>query len=420
MIQHGGIAPAPTCGRHFKRLLILFSALVALVPSAAPADEGLDRAVGKALFDRQWVPAPSSTKANDGLGPLFNARSCAQCHSAATAGRIEIMPDKRLLSRGSVVRLSRPDGSGDPHYGRQIQTHAIPGFGSEAEALLDWRVESLALRDGSHIELRQSKPALAGLETPLAKETSQTLLLAPSLKVAARIDKVDLEALGRDAQPNSKGRLLRDAQGRILIFGRKATEGDLEGAIALAFSRDLGLSTRQYPEPSGDCTPEQTKCREAINGADASGVEIAKEIVDAIAAYVRGLDTAYTPPIKDGSAGAGVMSQIGCDSCHAPSLPAKGGGEISLFSDLRLHDLGDGLAGLAESNGQRPSEWRTAPLLGLGERLRAGATLLHDGRARNIDEAVLWHGGDAKDARERYESLSPDQRHALERYLLGE
>jgi len=414
----------------------IIAALCTLLPGAAicqPIDQavdragnhagdGLNRAIGKALFDRQWVPAPSSTKVNDGLGPLFNARSCFQCHAAATAGRIEVMPGKRLRSRGTVVRLSGAHGKGDPHYGAQIQTRAIPGFGSEAEVVVEWRTSAVTLADGTAVELRKPEPVLAGLEKPLAQDTATTLLVAPSLSAAARADKVDLKALENEPPGTTPaGRLSRDKGGPILIFGRKATEPDLESMIATAFSRDLGLSTLHHPEPGGDCTSEQRACVNAVNGSDAStGAEIGKEIVSAIADYVRGLDGATTPSLADQPTGAQLFARLGCAACHVPVLPAKHGGTVALYSDLRLHDLGEGLAGLAGTDGQKPVEWRTAPLLGLRERLGAGATLLHDGRARTIGEAILWHGGEAEGAREAYKSLRREQREALERFLSGE
>ncbi len=385
------------------------------------ADDGLNRAIGKALFDRQWVPAPSSTKANDGLGPLFNARSCAQCHGAATAGRIEVMPDKRLLSRGAVVRLSGPDGAGDPHFGAQIQTHAIPGFGSEAEVQLAWRTSTLTLADGTVVDLREPDATLEGLETPLSESTSKTLLLAPSLRAAARADKIDIKALEeRPANVQAGGRLSRDKEGSVLVFGHKASERTLEDIVATAFSRDLGLSTSQRSEPGGDCTVQQAACRNAINGVDPSGGEISKEIIGAIADYVRSLDKVAAPSPQNEAEGARIFEAAGCGTCHTPLMPAKRGGEIALYSDLRLHDMGEGLAGLAETAGQSSKEWRTAALVGLGERLRAGATLMHDGRARNIAEAVLWHAGEAESTRDAYKSLPRDQREALERFLLGE
>lgn len=419
----GGL-PAGKAGWWNRKSIRRSAAIGCLIVGGAAAclaDEGLTRAIGKALFDRQWVPAPSSTKANDGLGPLFNARSCAQCHGAATAGRIELMPDKRLLSRGAVVRLSGPDGAGDPHFGAQIQTHAIPGFGSEAEVQLAWRTSTLTLADGTAVELRQPDATLEGLETPLSEGMSKTLLLAPSLRAAARADKIDIKALGeRAANVQAGGRLSRDKDGNVLVFGHKASERTLEDIVATAFSRDLGLSTSQRSEPAGDCTVQQAACRNAINGTDPSGGEISKEIVGAIAVYVRSLDKVAAPSPQNEAEGARVFEAAGCGACHTPLMPAKHGGEVALYSDLRLHDMGEGLAGLVETAGQSSKEWRTAALVGLGERLRAGATLMHDGRARNIAEAVLWHAGEAENARDAYKGLPRDQREALERFLLGE
>lgn len=422
-LRPAGAFPARKAGWPIRGSVCRSAALGCLLVGGAAAcwaDDGLNRAIGKALFDRQWVPAPSSTKANDGLGPLFNARSCAQCHGAATAGRIEVMPDRRLLSRGAVIRLSGPDGAGDPHFGAQIQTDAIPGFGSEAEVQLTWRTSTLTLADGTVVDLREPDATLEGLETPLSESTSKTLLLASSLRAAARLDRIDIQALEKQpADVQAGGRLSRDKEGNVLVFGHKASERTLEDIVATAFSRDLGLATSQRREPGGDCTVQQAACRNAINGVDASGGEISKEIVGAIADYVRSLDKIAAPSRQDEAEGARVFEESGCRACHTPLMPAKRGGEVALYSDLRLHDMGEGLSGLVEAAGQSSKEWRTAALIGLGERLRAGATLMHDGRARNIAEAVLWHAGEAENARDAYKGLARDQREALERFLLG-
>ena len=394
------------------------------------ADEGLNRAIGKALFERHWVPAPSSTKANDGLGPLFNARPCAQCHAAATAGRLTQSPtdghmeaaaSTRLPARGGVIRLSGADGASHPHFGAQVQTQAIPGFRSEADVTLTWRTRTSTLQDGSAVELRQPSPALGGLAAPLDPGTTATLILAPSLRVIARAAEVDLNAIAAPSHlQGGSGRLSRDAHGPVLDFGRKASERSLEDIIATAFSRDLCMSTAQHPEPSGDCTPRQQTCRSAISGVAASGVEIPNEIIVAIADFVRGLDNAATPAPDAFPEGARVFDAVGCAACHTPSLPGKLGGEVAIFSDLRLHDVGEDLAGLSGGEGQTPMEWRTAPLLDINQRLKAGATLMHDGRARTIAEAILWHGGEADGAKRSYMNLNTEHREALERFLMGQ
>ena len=370
--------------------------------------------MGKALFKRNWLPAPSSTKSNDGLGPLFNARSCAQCHAAATAGRITLAPDGDLAETGAVVRLSTDSGAGDPVYGAQVQTHAIPGHAAEASVRVTWEISKVALSDGEVIELRRPRITLSNFASGgLAAGVTPSLLLAPSLSVAAQIARVDIEALRRSGGSP-------EAKDVSLPFGRKASEASLEDAVALAFSRDLGLSTERHPLPGGDCTARQPACVAGPHGDDGTGIEIAPEIVSAVAAYVQSLSPPVASAAEEINASAEqVFTSASCGQCHRPDLPGKEGEPVRLFSDLARHDLGAGLAGVSGENGVMASSWRTAPLIGIAGKLAAGSTLLHDGRARSVQEAILWHDGDARAARQSYERLSAAERDALHAYIMS-
>ena len=186
--------------------------------------------------------------------------------------------------------------------------------------------------------------------------------------------------------------------------------------MATAFQRDLGLSTRQHPFPEGDCTAAQTVCIAGPHGADSGGIEIAPEIVSAVAAYAGSLPRPSA--VKgDEEAGRRMFAAAGCESCHHTEVPGKDGGAVTLFSDLGLHDLGDGLAGVAGHDGVSGRAWRTAPLLGIASRLAAGSTLLHDGRARSIAEAILWHDGEARPARDAFSRLNAEERDTLQNYV---
>lgn len=386
------------------------------IAGGAPVvEDGLQAAIGRALFKRIWVPAPSSTKANDGLGPLFNGRSCAQCHGADSAGRVVTDETGRLLERGAVVRLSNARGGGDPVYGSQIQTRAVPGFEPEAAVSIEWQTKTEAFDDGSQIVLRWPAVHLDRLSFgPLAVDTSATLVVAPSLKAAARIAAVESAAVATVASRAATVPAVEDAR---RVFGRNATAATLDDMTSLAFSRDLGLSTSRYLNSAGDCTAAQESCVRALHGAEAGKAEIDPAIVAAIARYLASLDTHKAEPLPD-TAGAALFASTGCASCHTPTLPGRSGVPVALYSDLGLHPMGADLAGLTETDRAR-DVWRTAPLIGLSERLKAGATLLHDGRARTVAEAVLWHGGAADGARTRYKALGKADRDALENYVLS-
>ena len=366
-------------------------------PRATTDNDRMSAALGKALFKRVWVPAPSSTKANDGLGPLFNGRSCLQCHAAAGAGRLVVDDMGHLAERGAVVRLSTPEGHGDPIYGTQIQTRAAPGLEAEASVYVRFQPQTETFDDGETIVLRRPIVELKNLSNgELQKATDATLIIAPSLQTAARIAMTERN----------------DA-----VFGLKGTASSLEEMTSLAFLRDLGLSTPRFPSVAGDCTSHQQPCLAAPHGETMGGAEISAEIVAAIAHYITTLDDASASPAPADRRGAAVFEQTGCATCHRPAQPGRDGKAVSLYSDLQLHDMGAALAGLTEANGQSRDVWRTAPLIHIQSRLKAGATLLHDGRAQTVAEAILWHGGAAQEARNAYKALSKDDRAALENYV---
>lgn len=388
-----------TLGAIFAAALAVSS--LSIVPGKAlgtSSDDGITAAIGKALFKRVWVPAPSSTHSNDGLGPLFNGRSCAQCHSAAGGGRLVVDRAGQLADRGAVVRLSTNRGTGDPIYGAQLQTRAVPGLNAEASVRITFETHTEVFDDGSPITLRRPVIKVEGLaDGALSKATEATLILAPSLVTAARIAKVE-------ATSNT--------------FGLKGTAASLEEMTSLAFMRDLGLSTARFPAVAGDCTSRQSACLSAPHGASEGGAEINADIIAHIVSYLTTLDGEDAPKSEE-PRGAVLFGALGCASCHTPTMRGRDGQTVTLYSDLALHPLGDALAGLKESAGQARDVWRTAPLVHLETRLKAGATLLHDGRAQTVAEAILWHGGAADGARSQYKALSKDDRGALERYLLS-
>jgi len=210
-------------------------------------------------------------------------------------------------------------------------------------------------------------------------------------------------------------------------FGWKSNEPDLAHQISAAFHSDLGLATPLKPELWGDCTVAESSCRAAPHGAPPRSVEVNGGIVTLIATYLRAL------PAPAGSAEAGdvvqgraVFAQIGCSACHTAEQPAQANGKTTWFSpysDLLVHDMGGGLADRAADDSvsivPAAREWRTAPLWGLGARVAqpGEVNLLHDGRARSILEAILWHGGEAAPAKQRAAELSPSDRAALNAFL---
>ncbi|MGA0562407.1 di-heme oxidoredictase family protein [Ancylobacter sp. VNQ12] len=384
-----------------------------LATTAIAGDSGLDAAIGKALFERPWVPAPSSTRANDGLGPLFDARSCSACHSGAGRGATALDASGRPEGIGLVLSLFRTDGAGDPVYGHRLETMTLPGVPAEGEI-------------GVTVEQGRRFPHAGSLGYgPLDPATHMSLRAAPDLRGRGKLEQVDdatILALEDPDDRNGDGvrgraRRLAQAEGGSSIgrFGWKASHATLASQTSEAFQLDLGLSTPLRPEPWGDCTAEQAACRNAPHGRDAEGEpEISPEIVDRIVVYLRSLRVPATEPDRRG---AKLFAATGCVACHRPSLPTGEGGTVALFTDVLLHDMGPGLADAGDAPGVAASEWRTAPLAGLSRALARGDGLLHDGRATNVAQAVRWHDGEAAGARTRFEALDAGDRRALVDYV---
>jgi CxxC motif-containing protein (DUF1111 family) len=384
-------------------------AAILIFASAVAAAEPPDTAAGKSLFERQWVAAPSPSQTGDGLGPFYDARSCSACHAGGRPGLLS-----NGIGTGLLVRLGRHDGTADPVYGAQLQTKALPGLAPEATVSIGW-----AVIDGHRIPSLHISDLGYGA---LAAQTYAAILRAPSLRGAAELESVADDAiLAGEAREHLQGlsghaQVFTDSSGqRIGRWGWKATSVDLTSQIAVALERDMGLSTSGHPDPWGDCTAAETACRDvAARNADRN-IEVPDSERTLIVAYVESLP----PPaaLDQASPGAAVFRRIGCAGCHAP-LAARDGTAVNAYSDLLLHDMGPELDdGIAEG-GAKSSEWRTAPLWNVAEELAAGG-LLHDGRARNIAEAVHWHGGEASRARKMFEALSAADKVAVQKCVFG-
>jgi CxxC motif-containing protein (DUF1111 family) len=392
----------------------LIAALLSAACASSPCAAGsLDAEMGKALFNRQWVAAPSSTQSDDGLGPIYDARSCSACH--AGGGQGSFVP-KPVIGAGIVVRLGNANGAPDPVYGFQLQTKALPGQLPEAAPQLIWRQDK---------GYRVPALTLGRLNFgPLARDTHAASRRAPSLYgiglLAGVSDKEIL--LHAIEEKNYYGLSPRPAwqtdahgQRRLGRFGWKAIQPDLTGQVGSALSRDIGLSTTAYPDPWGECSATEKVCRAGPHGAKLGAVEVPDTLRNLIVDYLNALPPPQPRP--DTMGGRAVFVNIGCAACHA-MLHNANGQRIDAFTDLLLHDLGPGLNDGLGEGAAKPGEWRTAPLWGLSERLAKGG-LLHDGRARSVAEAVHWHGGDGALAHARFDALTKDERAALLSFLEG-
>lgn len=381
------------------------------VASAAYATDGRTAERGRALFERDWVQAPTSSDAADGLGPLFSARSCAACHAGeALAGRFTAAPEGRIASRGLVLRFGDAEGRRDPHYGHALQSQAAPGISPEGRMVLTTASDGAGDYELS-LHLQQG---------PLAPETRQSLRLAPSLHGRALLEQVDSDVILQLADPDDRdgdgisgrARVIRADSGDGLgRYGWKAEIGSLKGQIADAFAMDLGLSSRLRPTPHGDCTERQADCLAAPLGerAQVDGHELSDDTIDLVAAFLA--DSPLLPRAASNEEGEALFVATGCAACHVPSLTSTRGQPITIYSDLLLHDMGPALNDGVGAPGVASSEWRTAPLIAMQP--GNGRRYLHDGRAATIDAAIRAHGGEAAAAQSRYAALDAEARDAL-------
>ncbi|QTL03886.1 thiol oxidoreductase [Aquabacter sp. L1I39] len=412
-------------GRHKGRVAWTTGLLLAVTAMGAQALDKLDLAIGKALFDRAWVQAPASTKGDDGLGPLYDARSCAACHPRDGRAAMVVNAKGELEGRGAVLVLGQPGGGGDPVYGRRLQIDAIPGLRPEGILAVRWETQS----DG------RARPVPAPTDLgygPLAPATGMSLRIAPDLRGRGLLEQVPDEAIlaiaaeqarGPDRVKGTARRItLADGTSTLGRYGWKANQPTIAAQSSEAFFLDLGLSTPLHPEPWGDCTEAQPACRNAPHGIEAEGqLEIPSALLDRVVAYVAALPAPPAERDPKGAAhdgkGAALFAATGCATCHRPALPTRDGGSAPLFTDLLLHDMGPGLADTLPDPGAAPAQWRTAPLAGISDALARKTGLLHDGRAAGIAEAITWHDGEARSAAERFTALSPAQKAALIAYV---
>jgi CxxC motif-containing protein (DUF1111 family) len=421
-----------------KAFIVTTGVLLAFVGTAQAAEDSMDTVLGKALFERLWVSAPSSTKAADGLGPLFNARACSSCHQGGGRAAVLLQEGGLPASAGLALRVgAAKDGALVPHpqLGSQVQTFAVPGLRPESKLHISFETHLETLSDGTRVELRQPRIRIDG-QDQLADLAWISPRLAPDLHGAGLLERVPLAWLAAQADPDDldgdgiSGAVVMGQYGEQDIepgrFGWKGDEPDLAHQISAAFHFDLGLSTPLRRELWGDCTAAQADCRAAPQGADKGGVEVENTVVSLVATYLRSLPAPATTSAAN-ERGRTLFAEVGCGACHSSNVPAElADGQTKWFTpytDLLIHDMGDGLADRAfdgsVSKVAGAHEWRTAPLWGLGARVAAkdGATLLHDGRARSVLEAILWHGGEAAAAKQRAAGLSAEDRAALIAFL---
>ncbi|HKM14501.1 MAG TPA: di-heme oxidoredictase family protein [Marinospirillum sp.] len=415
-------------------------------------EQRMDFNLGQAIFGKLWVSSPSSTTASDGLGPLYNARSCLNCHTNNGRGQPPKPDTASANARSLFLRLSIPPQnqqqqalltSGkqafipEPVYGGQLQDQSVQGLVAEGQVTLNYTFQTLALAGGEQVELRQphysiTKPAYGELH-PQLRTSARVTPPMPGLGLLEAISESELHnnVAAQKNHPEIAGQLnhVWDIQQQKTVIGRfgwKAIQPNLKQQNAAAFIEDIGISSAIFPQGYGGCTSTQSDCRRLPDGNSEhlGGVEASPLMTEVLEFYVR---TLAIPPRRNAQkpevlAGEKIFQQLDCAACHRPHYvteknahPLLASQSIWPYTDLLLHNMGDGLADEHSEFLAKGNQWRTPALWGVGltQLVSGHSQLLHDGRARNVQEAILWHGGEAESSKQQFMALPKHQRQQL-------
>ncbi len=397
--------------------------------------------VGNSLFTNSWVTAPASATGHDGLGPTFNAVSCASCHTKDGRGGVpggENEAARDLLFRVSVRGVgAHGEPLPDPQYGDQIQPSAILGVEPEAQVFVKYREEEGFYGDGEAYSLRYPIYEVRDLAFgPLADGVMISPRLAPQLVGLGLLEAIEDKAILRYEDPDDvdgdgiSGRAnwvwsVRRGQVEMGRFGWKANQPDLEQQNAGAFLGDMGITSPLFPQEN--CPKSQPACGAAATGDDVPQID--EKSLKFVTLYTRLLSV----PARRGwdeqhtRQGQALFERAGCGGCHVANhqtgyfadLEELWGQTIWPYTDLLLHDMGEHLADGRPDYLADGREWRTPPLWGLGllEAVNGHLFLMHDGRARSFEEAILWHGGEGEAAKQAFVAMTAQERANLVTFL---
>jgi CxxC motif-containing protein (DUF1111 family) len=391
--------------------------------------------IGDGQFNATFVSAPAPV--NPGLGPIFNNVSCGSCHVADGRGKI---PGLGESAANMLFRLSIP-GEGVngnpvpvPGYGDQLQTRSLLNVKREGDVAITYTDNAQKFADGTNYSLRTPAYAFTGLYMPMPAGVMLSPRVAAPVFGLGLLEAISDADILANADPNDgdgdgisgKANYVYNVLKKVRVLGRfgwKANQPNLLQQVGAAYNGDIGITNFLFPKES---SAGQTQFDSAIGS---STYELADSLMHSVQFYVRTLAV----PVRRNLTSAGVIkgkalfASAGCNKCHKPdmrtavdvSLPQVSNQKIHPFTDLLLHDMGPGLADNRPDFLASGTEWRTAPLWGIGltQKVNGHTNFLHDGRARNLLEAVMWHGGEAQSARDKVNSMSKTERDALVSFL---
>lgn len=411
---------------------------------------------GKALAHQPWVKAPTITDARDGLGPVYNTRTCLVCH--ANGGRGHMPTDNQQLLFTNFLRLSIPGFDpvhgviAEPMYGDQLQSQSVAlshqlrahidkdsvkkEVPPEGYVFINWHKKTFTYPDGQTANLRKPEIDIQNLGYgEMHPDTLMGIRNAPPIHGVGLLELIKQADIDKNADPEDNNK--DGISGRINTvwdfeknqptpgrFGLKANKASVRFQVAAALQGDMGITSSVFP--TQPCTEKQTLCNATIDGNDKqTGIEISDKLLALMVNFNFniGVPERRKPNHPMVLQGRELFYLAQCNACHTPSyvtgtdeaFPHLSQQEIWPYTDLLLHDMGEGLADGRPDYLASGSEWRTAPLwsVGLSQAVNGSKNFLHDGRARNIEEAILWHGGEAQNSTDYFVNLSKDQRLAL-------
>jgi CxxC motif-containing protein (DUF1111 family) len=390
--------------------------------------------VGNSFFRSNWTTAPASASVRDGLGPIFNASSCGACHPKDGRSAPPLTFGEPL--NGLLFRLSGANGQPETIYGKQLQDKSILGKKVEAKVGVNYTEVAGNYKDGSSFSLRKpeyvfSEWGYGAIESgfmfsPRVGNQLAGVGLLEAIEESSILANVDVNDANGDGISGKANYVLYELSQTIKLgrFGWKSNQPSLLQQTAGAFNGDIGITSSVFMKDH--VTESQTALHNVIKGGEP---EISDKNLNDVVFYLQTLSVPARRNFKDPEVLRGklLFKQLACASCHTPEFKTGNTHSVSAlreqtirpYTDLLLHDMGDGLADNRPDFEASGNEWRTSPLWGLGmiKTVNGHTFLLHDGRARNIEEAVLWHDGEAKVSKEKFVNLNKNDRSNLLKFL---
>ncbi len=415
------------------------------IPPMLTADE-INFKVGRSFFHTAWVTAPASTTAVDGLGAIFNTNSCNSCHVEDGRGRTPFSATEQLTSVLMRLSIAGQDPHGgpnpDPDMGIQFRNNAILKATPDGQVYVSYADKIVTYPDGSIDTLRVPTYQFKNLRNGHAVNFMTSPRIAPQLVGMGLLQAIPEATILSLADPNDSdndgisGKVnyvwsVEKQQTVLGRFGWKANEPDVRQQVAGALSNDIGITSPVFPDASLYGL-EQTLFGSLPNGSDSPGMpELPEPFFTNTVFYTEALAVPQRRNWTDATVqhGKALFVQVSCAKCHNTQVktgnftdvPLLSNQTIHPYTDLLLHDMGADLADGRSDYLASGSEWRTPPLWGIGlvsvVNNNNGMFLMHDGRARTIEEAILWHGGEAENSKQAFMKLSKADRAAMIKFV---